>query len=93
MKNKQKRKGGSREEDGVGELEGGSTFASLERFSSILYWHLMILSRMMASLGFLLMLRREPSKGSLPHNIVNRITPIAQMSNGGPDVLLCNVIM
>jgi hypothetical protein len=53
----------------------------------------MILSRMMASLGFLLMLRREPSKGSLPHNIVNRITPMAQMSNGGPDVLLCYVML
>jgi hypothetical protein len=53
----------------------------------------MILSRMMASLGFLLMFRREPSKGSLPHNIVNRMTPMAHMSNGGPDVMLCYVML
>ena len=47
----------------------------------------------MASLGFLLMTKRDPSNGSLPHNIVKRITPIAHMSNGGPTVVTCCVML
>ena len=48
---------------------------------------------MIASLGFLLMTKRDPSNGSLPHNIVKRITPIAHMSNGGPAVMTCYVMV
>ena len=43
-----------------------------------------ILDRMIESRGFLVPEVSVPSKGSLPHNIENKITPNDQTSNGGP---------